>query len=99
MRLPALCLAFTLGLTFGQSSARAAVGPDAFGYSASTTGAFAFTNITTGSRVLVLSDDNVVTVNLGFTFNFYGSNYSSVAFSPNGLMTFGGTSPDFNNVN
>ena len=95
----AQCFVFILGVIFGQFSAAAATGPDAFGYSAATTGAFTFTNITSGSRVLVLSDDNTVTVNLGFTFNFYGSNYSSVSFSPNGLMTFGGASSDFNNVN
>src|SRR5262245_58935893 len=80
-------------------TAEAAIGPDAFGYSAATTAAFSFTNVTTGSRVLVLADDNTVAVNLGFTFNFYGSNYFNVSFSPNGLMTFGGTSPDFDNVN
>src|SRR5215510_13277860 len=98
MRLSALSSVLILFL-LGQFTAVAGTGPDAFGYSASTTNAFAFTNITNGSRVLVLADDNTVTENLGFTFNFYGSNYSSVSFSPNGLMTFGGTSPDFNNVN
>jgi hypothetical protein len=88
-----------LASTLGPFSAATATGPDAFGYSAATTSALTFTNITNGSRVLVLADDNTVTANLGFNFNFYGSNYSSVSLSPNGLMTFGGNSSEFNNVN
>src|SRR5215510_1790145 len=99
MRLPALYPVLFVGVTLARLCTPAAVGPDAFGYSASTTSVFNFINITNGSRVLVLADDNTVTVNLGFNFNFYGSNYSSVSFSPNGLMTFGGASPDFDNVN
>jgi hypothetical protein len=78
--------------------AATAPGPDAFGYSVATTAAYSFTDITNGTRVLFFSDDDAATVNLGFKFNFYGSNYTSVSFNPNGLITFGGTSTDFNNV-
>jgi len=84
----------------GHAAAVLAPGPDAFGYSAGQTTAYSFTNITSGStRVLWFDDDTAISVNLGFTFNFYGSNYSSVSFSPNGLMTFSAPSTDFANVN
>ena len=76
-----------------------APGPDAFGYSVAATTAFSFTNITDGNHVLYFSDDEAITVDVGFSFNFYGANYSTVSFNPNGLITFGGESTDFNNVN
>src|SRR5439155_263480 len=62
-----------------------APGPDAFGYTVGQTSAYSFTNIvlnypTNGSvRTLSFNDDESVTVNIGFTFNFYGSNYSKVS--------------------
>jgi VCBS repeat-containing protein len=76
-----------------------APGPDAFGYTATTTSSFTFTNITNGFKALSFDDDAAVTVSIGFSFNFYGSNYSTVSFNPNGFMTFGGTSTDWTNVN
>src|SRR5262245_39276864 len=75
-----------------------APGPDSFGYSAAVTTAFSFIDITNGAHVLYFSDDEAVTVNIGFNFNFYGVNYKSLSFNPNGLITFGGQSTDFNNV-
>src|SRR5262245_9600693 len=82
-------------------SARSAIapGPDAFGYSAAVTTAFSFVEITNGNRVLYFSDDEALTINIGFNFNFYGTIYTSLSFNPNGLITFGGPSTDFNNVN
>src|SRR6266478_189376 len=80
--------------------AAAAPGPDAFGYSVAATTNFSFLAITSGStRVLWFDDDAAVTnANLGFTFNFYGSNYTAVSFNSNGLMTFGGASVTYSNV-
>jgi len=82
-----------------------APGPDAFGYTIGPTTAYSFTNIVLGypangaKRTLNFDDDESVTVtNIGFTFNFYGSNYTTVSFTPNGLLTFGGTNSAFNNV-
>src|SRR5215475_14265279 len=85
---------------FHLNSARPATapGPDAFGYSVAVTTAFSFVEITNGARVLYFADDEAVTVNIGFNFNFYGVNYKSLSFNPNGLITFGGASTDFNNV-
>jgi len=96
------CWLLTLILaSFPWLSARGvtAPGPDAFGYSVAATTAFSFTNITDGNHVLYFSDDEAITVDVGFSFNFYGANYSTVSFNPNGLITFGGESTDFNNVN
>jgi len=81
------------------TQAATASGPDAFGYSVATTSAFSFTNITDGTRVLFFTVDGATNVDIGFNFNFYGANYTTVSFTPNGLMTFGGASTDFNNTN
>ena len=92
---PALILAC---LTAPGVKAVTAPGPDAFGYSAAVTADFSFVDITNAAHVLYFSDDEAVTVNIGFNFNFYGVNYKSLSFNPNGLITFGGASTDFNNV-
>ncbi|MBE9125360.1 MULTISPECIES: PEP-CTERM sorting domain-containing protein [unclassified Coleofasciculus] len=52
-----------------------------------------------GTRVLAGADDTTTSADLGFTFNFYGNDYNSVSWSPNGLMTFGGSNSQFSNVN
>src|ERR1043166_1065291 len=85
----------------GLARAVTAPGPDAFGYSVAATSNFSFLQITSGStRVLWFNDDAAVTnANLGFSFNFYGSTYSNVSFNSNGLMTFGGASIAYSNVN
>src|SRR5437899_11925595 len=77
-----------------------APGPDAFGYTVQPTTQFTFTQITNGSpRVLALDDDGTFTASIGFTFNFYGSNYTTLSFNPNGLITFGAPSSNWLNVN
>src|SRR2546427_229172 len=78
-----------------------APGPDAFGYTAAATTNFSFLQITNAStRVLWFDDDAAVTnASLGFNFNFYGTSYSNVSFNSNGLMTFGGASIAYSNVN
>ena len=93
---PAVCL-FLPGLAF----AAAAPGPDAFGYTVASTTNFSFLQITNGStRVLWFDIDAAVTnANIGFNFNFYGTSYSNVSFNVDGLMTFGGASTAFSNVN
>ncbi|HEY9650823.1 MAG TPA: hypothetical protein V6C95_09175, partial [Coleofasciculaceae cyanobacterium] len=48
-----------------------------------------------GTRVLAGSDDGTTSASLGFNFNFYGTNYNSVSWSPNGLMTFGGSNSQY----
>lgn len=87
-------------LLLGPSANALTIGPDAFGYTATDEIAFNFTDVTTtGTQTLADHDDATDTVGLGFSFNFYGTNYSQVSFSENGLMTFGGTSGAFANTN
>src|SRR5262245_59760328 len=74
------------------------VGPDAFGYRATDASPFAFEDISaTGTRTLNGTDDSTFTAPLGFTFIFYGQAFTSASWSPNGLITFGGTNSQFNN--
>jgi len=87
----------TLGI--GQAEART-IGPDAFGYRATDEIPFTFQDISgIGTRVLAGVDDSSTSASLGFNFNFYGTNYNGVSWTPNGLMTFGGTNTQFGNVN
>jgi hypothetical protein len=56
---------------------------------------FSFTDIgATGASRFSTGSDNVAIFNasLGFTFNFFGTNYTTVSFSTNGLITFGSSS-------
>ena len=72
----------------------ATIGPDSFGYTASDTSTpFSFEDISGTGTGLGLADDGASTVALGFTFDFYGTSYSSVGVATNGLLTFGGTNP------
>ncbi len=91
-----------LQFTPGKATAASAPGPDAFGYTVAQTTNFSFLQITNlgSTHVLYFDDDSAYTnANLGFTFNFYGTNYTNVSFNVNGLMTFGGASTNFFNVN
>lgn len=94
-------MTLSVGLLWpGLALATTAPGPDGFGYTAVATTSYSFLQITNGSaRVLWFTDDGAMTnVNLGFNFSFYGTSYSSVSFSVNGLMTFGGASTAYANV-
>jgi hypothetical protein len=75
------------------------IGPDTFGYQATDDTPYSFVDIaSTGAAVLGGADDDKVSVNIGFTFSFYGKEYSSVCVSSNGLLSFGGCNPlDFAN--
>jgi hypothetical protein len=93
-----------VGLTIlaaGAGQARGAIiGPDAFGYRATSDIPFSFEDIsTTGTRVLADVDDDSVAAALGFQFGFYGSVYNSLFISSNGLLAFGGPESQFTNVN
>jgi len=97
--LPSLVAVCVLILAPGLAAATPAPGPDAFGYTVAPNSQFTFLQITNGSpRVLWFADDDTVTVNIGFNFNFYGTNYSTVSFSPNGLLTFVAPCSQYSNV-
>jgi hypothetical protein len=75
------------------------IGPDTYGYTATDNTPFAFEDISlTGTSVLAGSDDGTISVPLGFSFNFYGTNYTTAGLSPNGLITFGGVNGQFGNI-
>lgn len=59
---------------------------------------------TTGTRsTTAIGDDATQTLSAtdlaGFSFPFFGTIYSSLSFSTNGLITFGGSSTDYANTN
>ena len=68
-------------------------GPDAFGYrwndSDEGNVTYAWTDIRATGSSLNLGDDNVSpALDLGFAFNFYGTDYTQVYVSSNGFLTF-----------
>jgi hypothetical protein len=70
-------------------------------YTATDSVGYSFTDISsTGTRVLSNTDDTSSTQNIGFTFGFYGTNYTAVSISSNGILTFGGAANNaYANVN
>ena len=77
-------------------------GPDAFGYTATTT-TFNFEDLTTpayaSTGILDGTDDATITIPIGFPFTFYGVTYTTLTVSTNGLITFGGADPAYMPVN
>lgn len=68
------------------------------GYTA-TAVTFGFTDIgATGTTILSNTDDSSATVNLPFSFNFYGTNFTQLFPSSNGLITFGTANSSFSNA-
>lgn len=68
---------------------------DAFGYTATSSVPFSYLNVSaTGASVLGGTDDATITLTLPFGFRFYGTTYSSLCVSSNGLITFGGCPTD-----
>jgi hypothetical protein len=61
---------------------------------------FAYDNISAvGTREIGnLDDAPTVLIDLGFTFNFYGTDYSQISWNPNGLITFSGRTFEYQNV-
>jgi hypothetical protein len=89
-----LSLAFALGAAVSASP----LGPDSFGYTAYSVTA-PFQDISaTGTPILAYSDDDTLDVDLGFSFSLYGTAYTTVCASANGLMSFGGCEPSHSPV-
>jgi hypothetical protein len=70
-------------------------GPDSFGYQANDRATYSFADISGGSAASVLAgaDDDQSTLNLGFTFKFYGTDYTTACVNSNGFLTFGNCNP------
>ncbi|MBA4371351.1 MAG: hypothetical protein C0402_00645, partial [Thermodesulfovibrio sp.] len=86
----ALLVLFIMMTVAGRAAATSWTGPDSAGYTGSTP-AYSFTDISgSGGTLLSLGDDALSgAIPLGFSFNFYGTQYSSVHVSSNGFLTFG----------
>ncbi len=73
----------------GSAAAASWPGPDSAGYTGSSA-PYSFTDISGAGTLLSLGDDALSgAIPLGFSFNFYGTLYSSVHVSSNGFLTFG----------
>ena len=57
-------------------------------YTVGTPGISSLYDIRTTGTVLNLGDDQTALVNLGFSFNFYGNDYTSAFVSSNGFLSF-----------
>jgi len=57
-------------------------------YTVGTPGISSLYDIRTTGTALNLADDQTALVNLGFSFNFYGNNYTSAFVSSNGFLSF-----------
>lgn len=78
----------------GLASATEFPGPDDFGYTAQSI-PFNLRDVSTSGTQVTLRDDQVSdAIPLGFTFNFYGRDYTEVFISSNGFLTF---TPETNN--
>lgn len=79
-------------ICLGAAPLRAA---DAFGYTASSSVPFSYIDVSgTGTSVLANTDDGTATLALPFGFRFYGTTYTSLCVSSNGLIVFGGCPTD-----
>ncbi|MDP8232552.1 MAG: C25 family cysteine peptidase [Candidatus Zophobacter franzmannii] len=92
-------LDYSIGI---QDATRNSGGPDAYGYewtdSREAGGpTYNWVEISTVGTALSLGDDNGVSVDLPFNFEFYGSTKSSVDICSNGYLTFGTDSSDYSN--
>src|SRR5437762_13430566 len=84
-------------LTATLSTLRAA---DAFGYTATATTPYSYVDVSsTGVSVLAGDDDSSASLNLPFSFRFYGIGYTSLCVSTYRLISFGSCVPyDFTNL-
>ena len=100
MRSKKLFAGFVFFFAFSDAALARTIGPDAFGYTGTDAVPFAFEDIaSTGTLTLAGTDDGVFTAPLGFSFSFYGTSWTSVSWSTNGLISFNGTNAQFSNGN
>jgi hypothetical protein len=71
-------------------------GPDAYGYTCEVGADFAYIDATTDT--FLYSDDGIFTLELPFSFTYYGADYSAVNISTNGNLQFGGDNTAYSNV-
>ena len=89
--------------TSGQAQRLGSGGPDAFGYRWADSDepggpVYDFVDISTTGTPVTLGDDASTSVDLPFTFPFYGVDQTTVRIVSNGWLGFGGTSSAFSNA-
>jgi hypothetical protein len=70
--------------------------PDPFGYRCDDTVTRPYIDATTNTGIS--GDDEVISIPIGFTFNYYGSDYTSLSVSSNGNIQFTTSSTAYSNV-
>jgi hypothetical protein len=76
----------------GDFSVQATGGPDAFGYTWDDAASYAWVDTSGGTSIPSLRDDDWVgPYNIGFTFSFYGQNYTQFYLDSNGYIGFDNT--------
>ena len=89
-------LNYSLGINYKQGS-KAGGGPDSFGYTWKDSddpdgSVYNWIDIRSSGTVISLADDGISdAVNIGFPFNFYGTEYTTLGVGDNGAITFTGT--------
>ena len=93
--------AAAIAMALPTMAAATTIGPDAFGYSATDTVPFSWVDISgTGTSQSPTDgcDDCTNSAAIGFSFSFYGSSFTTLTYSSNGLITFGSPNASFSNV-
>lgn len=83
-----LAVAFSLFALIGAGAAGATtIGPDSYGYTATSTGE-SLRTLDGSATTLGVGDDQVQGVSIGFPFSFYGNDYTTAYVSSNGFISF-----------
>ena len=79
-------------------------GPDSFGHRYTTSHApgytvdFVWEDASTGSVVQINDDDWINGLSIGFTFNYYGTNYTTFSVSSEGFIGFSNLADDYEGI-
>lgn len=83
----AVSLFALMGAGAAGAAGAATIGPDSFGYTATSTSE-SLRTLSGGALTLSVGDDQVQSVPIGFPFSFYGTSYNDTYVSSNGFLSF-----------
>jgi len=84
---PDVSLFALMGAGAAGAAGAATIGPDSFGYTATSTSE-SLRTLSGGALTLSVGDDQVQSVPIGFPFSFYGTSYNDAYVSSNGFLSF-----------